>query len=101
MLKTSIGRLRILGYLEGISYLGLLGIAVPVKYIYDIPEATKVIGMVHGVLFIFYAIFLMEVRSDYKWDIKTTLLAFIAAFVPFGTFIADVKIFKGYSDSGK
>ena len=97
MIKTSIGRLRLLGYLEGLSFLGLLGIAVPLKYLNDMPEATKIIGMIHGVLFIFYVIFLLEVRSDHKWDFRTTILSFIAAFLPFGTFVADVKIFKGYS----
>jgi integral membrane protein len=60
------------------------------------PEATEVIGLVHGILFIFYVLFLLEVRSDYNWDNRKTLLSFIAAFLPCGTFIADVKIFKGY-----
>ena len=96
MLGSSIGRLRITGYLEGISFLGLLGIAVPLKHLYGIPEATQVIGLVHGILFIFYTLFLLEVRSDCKWDIRTTLLCFIAAFLPFGTFVADVKFFKNY-----
>ena len=97
LLKSSIGRLRITGYLEGISFLLLLGVAMPMKYMYGIPEATKVIGMVHGIFFILYVIFLFEVRSDHKWGIRTTLLSFIAAFLPCGTFIADVKIFRDYS----
>jgi len=96
MLGSSIVRLRIIGYLEGISFLGLLGIAVPMKHVYGVPEATEVIGLIHGILFIFYGLFLMEVRSNYQWDMRTTLLSFIAAFLPFGTFVADVKIFKNY-----
>jgi len=86
-----------MGYLEGISFLILLGICVPLKHIYGIPEPTKIVGMAHGILFILYGIFLIEVRSDHGWDIKTTILSFIAAFLPFGTFIADSKIFKAYS----
>ncbi|MBL4736367.1 MAG: DUF3817 domain-containing protein [Flavobacteriales bacterium] len=97
MLRTSIGRLRITGYLEGISFLGLLGIAMPLKYVYGMPEATQVVGMVHGIFFILYVIFLLEVRSEFRWNLKTAILSFIAAFLPFGTFIADVRIFKHYS----
>lgn len=96
MIGSSIGRLRVIGYLEGISFLGLLGIAVPLKHVYGMPEATEVIGLIHGILFIFYTIILLEVRSDYRWDVRTTLLSFIAAFLPFGTFVADVKIFRNY-----
>jgi len=63
----------------------------------DIPEPTKVVGMTHGIFFILYVIFLAEVRSVYKWNLKTTIISFIAAFLPFGTFVADAKIFRAYS----
>ncbi len=96
MLRTSIGRLRVTGYLEGISFLILLGICMPLKYIYDVPDATRAVGMIHGLLFVLYVYFLSEVRTLFKWDNKTTILSFIAAFLPFGTFVADVKIFKHY-----
>ena len=96
MIRTRIGRLRLTGYLEGISFLILLGICMPLKYIYDVPDATKAVGMIHGILFILYVYLLADVRSLFKWDNKTTILAFVAAFLPFGTFVADVKIFKHY-----
>ena len=61
MLKTNIGRLRIVGFLEGISYLALLGVCMPLKYIWGIPEATAVVGMAHGILFIIYCVLVMVV----------------------------------------
>ncbi|MBL4754242.1 MAG: DUF3817 domain-containing protein [Flavobacteriales bacterium] len=85
-----------MGYLEGISFLILLAVCVPLKHVYGILEPTKIVGMAHGILFVLYGIFLIEVRSDHQWDTKTTILSFIAAFLPFGTFIADNKIFKAY-----
>lgn len=96
MLKTSIGRLRIVGYLEGISFLVLLGICVPLKYMYGVADATLTVGMIHGLFFLLYGYALVEARSIYKWDFNTTLKAFTAAFLPFGTIVADVKIFKHY-----
>ena len=54
MIKT----LRILGNIEGVSYLLLLGVAMPMKYFFDLPLAVKIVGMVHGVLFLGYASFL-------------------------------------------
>lgn len=54
MLKTNLGALRLLGILEGISFIILLGICVPLKYIFDIPQATQLTGMAHGVLFLAY-----------------------------------------------
>lgn len=94
MLKSNIGRLRLVGLLEGISFLLLIGICVPLKYIWDMPEPTKVIGMAHGVLFIAYCILLLDCKLKYQWSFLTALWAFIAALLPFGTFVADARIFR-------
>jgi integral membrane protein len=93
-MKTALNILRIIGLLEGISYLVLLGIAMPLKYYYDMPSMVQNVGMAHGVLFVAYVIILLIVHILYKWNILRTLGAFIASLVPFGTFYADKKWFR-------
>ena len=94
LLKSSLGRLRIVAILEGISFLVLLGIAMPLKYIAGIPEVVRVVGMAHGVLFVLYVILLIQVAIEKSWSFKKSILAFIASFIPFGTFYADAKWFR-------
>jgi len=97
MSKTYTGSLkllRILAVLEGISYLLLLGICMPLKYIWDIPEPTHPVGLAHGILFVGYGIMVLVVAKKFKWQFSTLFWAGLAAFLPFGTFVADKKIFK-------
>jgi integral membrane protein len=86
--------LRVIALLEGLSFLILLGIAMPLKYMLDKPEMVRIVGMVHGVLFIAYIILVIIVRELKKWNLKQTFLALIASILPFGTFYADNKLFK-------
>ena len=85
-------RFQFIALLEGVSFLTLLGICMPLKYIYHLPMAVKVNGWIHGVLFILYVIFLAQVRTQYKWNLKLTAAAFVAALLPFGTFILNAKV---------
>lgn len=94
LLKTALGRLRVVAFLEGTSLLILFGIAMPLKYIAGYPQAVQVVGMAHGVLFILYVILLIQVVFELGWGWKKFILAFFASVIPFGTFIADAKIFK-------
>ena len=89
-----IRNLRILGNIEGVSYLLLLGVAMPLKYFYDTPEAVKVTGMVHGVLFIAYCILLALCMRKFKWSIGFGAYLFVATLIPFGTFVTDRKLKK-------
>lgn len=94
MSKTSyIKKLRFLAIAEGISYL-LFGLTIPLKRVYDIPEPNKIVGYAHGFLFIGYVILVFMVSLEKKWDFKTLFLAQVASLIPFGTFVADAKIFK-------
>lgn len=86
--------LRRLALLEGISYLLLLGICVPLKYMFNIPEPTHPVGLAHGVLFVAYCVWVLIVTREQKWTFKQMFLAGIASLLPFGTFIADKRIFK-------
>jgi integral membrane protein len=94
MLKTTIGRLRLLGFAEGISFLLLLCIAMPLKYMAGMPEAVKITGMVHGILFILYVLTVFQAKAEYSWNVSKTFLALLASVLPFGTFVADAKLFK-------
>lgn len=93
-MKNSLSVLRLLALLEGISFLVLLGIAMPLKYYFDMPSPVKIIGMAHGVLFVLYTVNLLLVHLKFKWNIGKTTGAFIASFIPFGTFYADKKWFR-------
>jgi len=94
LLKTSLGRLRIVAVLEGISLLVLIGIAMPIKYMAGNPQPVRIVGMAHGVLFILYVLMLIQVAIERNWSWKKAILAFIASFIPFGTFYADAKWFR-------
>jgi integral membrane protein len=86
--------LRIVGILEGVSYLVLLGIAMPLKYIYEIPEAVKYTGWVHGVLFMAYIPAVLIARKSMNWNFIWTGMALAASLIPFGTFILDKYLVK-------
>ncbi len=93
-MTITIPQFKLVAILEGISFLLLLGVAMPLKYIWGFAEATKVIGMVHGLLFIAYVIMVILIREQLKWNAKTTLLALIASVLPLGPFVVDRKLLK-------
>lgn len=78
--------------IEGYSYIILLFIAMPIKYILGYPVATKIAGMIHGILFIMFLIFLLQSAQKAKWSDKETIIFFIASLIPFGTFFTKKKI---------
>jgi integral membrane protein len=87
--KTPLGRFLKIGFVEGVSFLVLLLIAMPLKYIAHMPTPVRVVGMIHGVLFIGYVIALFQAARAYNWPIKTVTVAFLLSFFPFGTFFLD------------
>jgi integral membrane protein len=82
---------RIIGFLEGISYLLLLGIGVPLKYIAQNDSWVKALGMPHGLLFGAYIFISLALRDKMKWKFKTLVFIMIASIIPFGTFYVDRK----------
>lgn len=86
LLTTSLGRFRLVSALEGWSFLLLLGIAMPLKYIWHIPEMVQVVGMAHGLLFVLYLLLVLQNKVELGWDLGKTLLAMALSVVPFGTF---------------
>ena len=90
----TVRQFKIVAILEGISFLVLLGIAMPLKYIFDLPATTHVVGMAHGILFIVYVIMVVLIRKQLDWNLKTTALALTASVLPFGPFVVDRKLLK-------
>ncbi|MCK8490468.1 DUF3817 domain-containing protein [Spirosoma sp. RP8] len=90
-LKT---RLRVVGFGEGVSFLLLLFVAVPLKRIYGHPEAVQILGPIHGLLFIYYVLLIVQAKTEYSWSWGKTGLAFLASLLPGGTFYADHKVFR-------
>ncbi len=85
---------RATAILEGISYLALFGITMPLKYWAEILEPNKVVGYAHGVLFIAYVVIAIVFCWERKWSIKRFMVLFLASLLPFGTFYADKKYLK-------
>lgn len=92
--KSALGRFRTIAICEGISFLILLFIAMPLKYFAGYPQAVMIVGWLHGLLFIAYMIAGLDVRRAHQWKFKKVAAAVLAAFVPFGPFILDRKILK-------
>lgn len=87
--NSALKNLTIMGYLEGTSFLLLLGIAMPLKYMMGITEAVKYIGMAHGALFIAYILVLLIATSKIKMPLWAMPAGVLGSFLPFGPFIFD------------
>ena len=93
-MKSGLSRLRLVGFLEGLSFLVLLLIAMPLKYAAGQPLAVRYVGMAHGVLFLLYLWALVPVALDYRWKPKTIALAVLASLLPAGPFVFEAKVLK-------
>lgn len=85
---------RIIAFLEGLSYVLLLFIAVPIKYLLEDPIYVKMLGMPHGILFVAYIALAFLVKTDLKWSGKTFGFVLLASIIPFATFYVDLKYLK-------
>ena len=84
-------RFRSVAKWEGYSYLALLGIAMPLKYVADLPMAVTIVGSIHGFLFVAMGILALDVRQEAKHSFTWVITAFLASIIPFGTFYWDKK----------
>lgn len=82
--------------IEGISYVVLLGIAMPLKYFFDYPHAVTVVGWAHGALFMLYATLLVLCWIKYRWSFKRVVFYFIASLLPVVPFFVERKLRKEY-----
>lgn len=92
MMNDPIARLRIIGLVEGISFLLLLVVAMPLKYMMDIPQPVTVIGMIHGILFLLYILTVLNVKVSHNWPMGRALGAIVAGILPFGPMILNKRL---------
>jgi integral membrane protein len=92
--NTLLGGLRLTGFLEGTSFILLLGIAMPLKYLAGRPEAVSVVGMAHGVLFVAYVGLAVVVARKERWPLRIPAALLVASFLPFGPFVADARLLR-------
>ncbi|MDF2455884.1 MAG: hypothetical protein K0R51_1877 [Cytophagaceae bacterium] len=93
ILTTPLGRLRLLAFLEGISLILLLFVAVPIKYYAHNPAWVKAIGPIHGMLFLLFIVNTISFGVAQHWSFKkVTWKVLLACIIPFGTFYIDWKI---------
>jgi integral membrane protein len=90
-MKT-INALRFIGIAEGISFLVLLLVAMPLKYFLGLPHAVKYVGWAHGVLFMLYIVLVLLAIKPMKWSVMNVVIAWAASLVPTGTFFLDSSL---------
>lgn len=94
MLSSDLGRFRLIALVEGLSYLVLVFIAMPLKYMADSPQMVRWTGMAHGWLFVLYVILGAWVAYRQRWSLKLVAGAFVASLFPFATFYLDYWLRK-------
>ena len=90
-MKLSLNTFRKISFLEGVSFLLLLGIAMPLKYIWQMPEMVQYVGMAHGILFILYIVGAYILYHQLNWNFKTLGIVVLCSILPFGPFYAERK----------
>jgi len=94
-ITSSIGRLRLLGFVEGVSMVVLVFVAMPLKYLAGQPEMVRITGSVHGGLFILLVLYALYVGFEKGWSFRKVTFWILAGSVfPFGPFIVDHKILR-------
>jgi integral membrane protein len=94
MSEKPLKRFRFMGLLEGSSLLILLFLAMPLKYFFGFPEAVRVVGSIHGFLFVSYCLFIAYMTFIVRWPFLYSVIAVIVAFIPFGNILFDRKLKK-------
>lgn len=90
-MNISIKSFRIISTLEALSFLLLLGIAMPLKYIWEEPEMVRIVGMVHGILFVLYVVGAYFLKEKLNWPWRTLAVVMLCSILPFGPFYAEKK----------
>jgi integral membrane protein len=90
--SNAINRFRLIAMLEGISFLVLLCIAMPLKYYAGMPMAVRIVGMAHGVLFVAYGVLVAVFVFRRMWSVGKGAEAMMYSLLPFGTFVLDAKL---------
>ncbi len=91
LVEISVRIFRLISTLEAISFLVLLGIAMPLKYIWEMPQMVEIVGMAHGVLFVLYVGGAIYMYRKLKWSILDLFIVVMCSILPFGPFYVEKK----------
>lgn len=91
-MNKTLKNFRLIALIEGCSFLVLLFIAMPLKYYAGITEIVPVVGMIHGLLFMAFMMFSLDISHKLNWSLPFWLLVFVSSIVPAGTFLMDLKL---------
>jgi integral membrane protein len=97
MMPSKIKTFATIAFLEGISFVVLLGIAMPLKYFFDFPAAVTVVGWAHGVLFMLYALYLVLCWKEYAWSFSRVVGYFVASLLPILPFVVERRLKAEYA----
>lgn len=86
---TAVRQLRVVGLVEAVSFLLLLGIAMPLKYLAGLPQAVRLVGMAHGLLWILYLVAAANAARHMRWSLSRILLVLAASLLPAGPFFIE------------
>ena len=92
MAKSPIGLLRKVALAEGVSFLLLLGVAMPLKYAAGMPMAVRIVGLAHGLLFIAVGWLALKTVAEVDWPYKRAAMVIVASLLPFGPFVIDGRL---------
>jgi len=92
--NISVKQFRLISLLEGLSFILLLFVAMPLKYIWELPQMVQIVGMAHGILFIVYIIAAYFLGETLNWSRKTLLIVWVCSILPFGPFYMERKYLK-------
>ncbi|MCO4762750.1 MAG: DUF3817 domain-containing protein [Myxococcales bacterium] len=94
MFSTPLARFRTVAIAEGVSYLMLFGITMPLKYMAAMPTPNRVVGMIHGILSVAYVVLLISAARSEGWSVTKSAVALFASLVPFGAFVLEWQLRK-------
>lgn len=92
MLRDPLVRLRLVGIVEGVSFLLLLGVAMPLKYLAGQPQMVSVVGAAHGALWMLYVVAVAQASVALRWPLGRIAAALAASVLPFGPFVFDAHL---------
>jgi integral membrane protein len=87
--NSRLRQLHLIAWIEGISYLFLFLVSMPLKYFFGIPEVNFVAGVIHGILFLLFSLAVLQAKIEYRWSLGRAAKIWLTAFVPFGMMLVD------------
>lgn len=98
-MKSTADPVRVIALVEGVSFLVLLGVAMPLKYFADMPQPVKIVGWAHGVLFMLLGVGVAWKVITRRWNFGRACIVVVASLLPFGPFLIDRRVLMQPTDT--